>query len=73
MGLFWKRRNRSTADADQVAEKLAFRLLRLQHHLADRVNMPLRKVRLPVLLAVMVLLGTGFGVYCLSLLISAFF
>ncbi|NQX38454.1 hypothetical protein SAMN05421820_101475 [Pedobacter steynii] len=73
MGLFWKTGNRRAADVDQVAEKLAFRLLKLQQGLADRINHPLRKVNLPVLVTVLVALGTAFGIYCFYLVLSAFF
>lgn len=78
MGLFWKRlRGKGTesagADVDQAAQRLAFRLLRFQRNFSDRVNVYVRKLKLPVLLAVLVSLGSAFGIYCLYLVLSAFF
>lgn len=82
MGLFWKsvgvRRKRTepdgaATDVDQVAQRIAFRLLRFQRNFSDRVNLYVRKLKLPVLLAVLVSLGSAFGIYCLYLVLSAFF
>ncbi|MBB6271851.1 hypothetical protein HDF26_002308 [Pedobacter cryoconitis] len=73
MGLFWKKRRSDPKESDQIAEKLAFWLLKVQRDLAERINVRIRKIKMPVLLAIMTALGSAFGIYCIYLILRAFF